>query len=432
MNPREGTHPLSVYQGVLSDNNERGDTMRILHTADWHMQDRLGRQDRSEHISHALEQIAGYLEEHCVDVMLVAGDIFSEHCRAEQLREAVAAIKRIFQPFIQRGGTIVIISGNHDSEVFFETLRDALDLVAEGPPDSTAHAVGRLHIAAHPGLLRLAGRDGTIVQFVLMPFPTARGYLNGNRGERRYATPEEKYQAIAQGYKETLHAFQEQLDLHLPSVLVSHIHVRGAETYTHHSLGDEDSILVEQDDLPADFAYVACGHIHKAQTIKRVPYIRYCGSIERMDVAEGQDTKSVVLCEVGTRGLVGEPLLLPLRSTPIYHIEITDPETQIPQLLACYPDAQNALVKYTLHWDPEKHIREELARRVEGIFPHWYERNFKESGQNGNQKTVFAQQRLLDVVSTVRDYLDINLAGDPQRDELLALANELLAEEAWL
>ena len=89
-------------------------------------------------------------------------------------------------------------------------------------------------------------------------------------------------------------------------------------------------------------------------------------------------------------------------------------------------------MKYTLHWDPEKHIREELSRRVEEIFPHWYERNFKEIGQNGNQKTVFAQQSLLDVVGTVRDYLNMNLAGDPQRDELLAMANELLAEEAWL
>ena len=140
----------------------------------------------------------------------------------------------------------------------------------------------------------------------------------------------------------------------------------------------------------------------------------------------------MVLCDVGARGLVGEPLLLPLRSTPIYHVEITDPDKQIAQLLASYPDAQNALVKYTLHWDPEKHIREELSRRVEEIFPHWYERNFKEIGQNGNQKTVFVQQSILDVVGTVRDYLNMNLAGDPQRDELLALANELLAEEAWL
>ena len=406
--------------------------MRILHTADWHMQYRLGRQDRSGHIYQALEQIAGYLEEYSVDVMLVAGDIFSEHCRAEQMREAVAAIKRIFQPFITRGGTIVAISGNHDSEVFFETLRDALDLIAEGTPGSTTHATGRLHVAARPSLLRLEGLDGTIVQFVLMPFPTARCYLNQERGERRYATPEEKYQAIAQGYKETLHAFQEQLDVHLPSVLVSHIHVRGAETYTHHSLDEEDSILVEQGDLPVHWAYIACGHIHKAQAINRAPHMRYCGSIERIDVAEGQDTKSVVLCDVGTRGLVSEPLLLPLRSTPIYHVEITDPDTQIAQLLASYPDAQNALVKYTLHWDPEKHIREELSRRIEEIFPHWYERNFKEIGQNGNQKTVFAQQSILDVVGTVRDYLNMNLVGDPQRDELLTLANELLAEEAWL
>src|SRR6266566_5422392 len=62
---------------ILIDDNEKRSTMRILHTADWHMQYRLGRQDRSEHIHHALEQIAGYLQEHSVDVMLVAGDIFS-------------------------------------------------------------------------------------------------------------------------------------------------------------------------------------------------------------------------------------------------------------------------------------------------------------------------------------------------------------------
>jgi DNA repair exonuclease SbcCD nuclease subunit len=37
--------------------------VRILHTGDWHMNDRLGRVDRAEDIEGSLERIAGYLDE---------------------------------------------------------------------------------------------------------------------------------------------------------------------------------------------------------------------------------------------------------------------------------------------------------------------------------------------------------------------------------
>src|SRR4051812_31240204 len=95
-----------------------GKTMKILHTSDWHMNDYLGSQDRSEDIYRVLEQIAGYLDEHRVDVMLVTGDLF-ERSSAEKKEAAVGQFKRIFLPFLERNGTILAISGNHDDEVFF-------------------------------------------------------------------------------------------------------------------------------------------------------------------------------------------------------------------------------------------------------------------------------------------------------------------------
>jgi DNA repair exonuclease SbcCD nuclease subunit len=93
--------------------------MKILHTGDWHMNDTLGRIDRASDICRSLEQIAVYLEEHEIDVMIVAGDLFSERSRLDQMRAAVGEIKRVFHPFLDRGGSIVAISGNHDREVFF-------------------------------------------------------------------------------------------------------------------------------------------------------------------------------------------------------------------------------------------------------------------------------------------------------------------------
>ena len=35
--------------------------MRILHTADWHLGDRLGRQDRTDDLRRAVERVAGLL-----------------------------------------------------------------------------------------------------------------------------------------------------------------------------------------------------------------------------------------------------------------------------------------------------------------------------------------------------------------------------------
>lgn len=405
--------------------------MKILHTADWHMQDKLGRQDRSVDIYRVLEQIAEYLEVYAVDVMLVAGDIFSEHCRSEQMRSAIGEIKRIFLPFIERGGTIVAISGNHDNEIFFETLRDALDLVApKRRQGDDTHHTGQLHIASKPRILKLTATDGTTVQFVLMPYPTARHYLNKDKAN--YKTIEDKYRSIQQGFVQILNELQSRLDVRLPSILVSHIHVRGAYIHSRHQLGEEETVVFEAGDIPTHWAYIAYGHIHQPQSaIEGAEHIRYAGSIERMDIGESQDTKSVVLCEIGPMGLVGEPRILVLDSTPIYHVEITDPDSQLPQLAENYPDADRALVKYTLHWHPQIHHREELCRAIETIFPRWYERAFQEMGVRAGQTAMPMQQSIQDVVGTVRDYLTKSLANDPEQEGLLTLANELLAKEVW-
>ncbi len=52
--------------------------MRILHTSDWHLNDRLYWIDRQPDIKNRLQELAGYLQEHAVDVMVVAGDLFSQ------------------------------------------------------------------------------------------------------------------------------------------------------------------------------------------------------------------------------------------------------------------------------------------------------------------------------------------------------------------
>src|SRR5207302_7411208 len=96
--------------------------MRILHTADWHLGDRLGRIDRTDDLRRAVERVADYCVRRSVDVLLVAGDLFSELARPDTLREAIRHVQETFRGFLCEGGTIVTLTGNHDNENFCQTL----------------------------------------------------------------------------------------------------------------------------------------------------------------------------------------------------------------------------------------------------------------------------------------------------------------------
>src|SRR5262249_58486289 len=78
--------------------------MKLLHTADWHLGDRLGRIDRTDDLRRAVERVATYCEREQVDVLLVAGDLFSELARPDGLREAVWHIQATFERFLHNGG----------------------------------------------------------------------------------------------------------------------------------------------------------------------------------------------------------------------------------------------------------------------------------------------------------------------------------------
>ncbi len=350
--------------------------MRILHTADWHLNDRLGRMGRQEDIVARLEEIAGYLDKHRVDVMVVAGDLFSQHTRMEELKNAVGEVNRVFKPFLAGGGTIVSVSGNHDNEALFNLLRFALDLAHPlDPQDTGPRPSGRLYLAASPTRLLLEDAEGQQVQFVLAPYPTPVRYLRGEA--TGYASLEEKNRSMHQALLRELNYIKERVvDSTLPSVLVSHIHVRGSQVHNLYRITELEDVVFDPADIPTHWQYVAYGHIHKPQALPGADHVRYAGSIERFDYGERDDEKSVTLVEIGSSGMVGEPVILPLDATPIYRIEIDDPDEELSRLKERYPDHERALVSYQLHYDPTRHNRDAICREIESVFPRWYDRKF--------------------------------------------------------
>jgi len=292
--------------------------MRILHTGDWHMNAILGgkRIERSSDIIRSLEQIAAYLDERQVDVMIVAGDVFCDRSDPEALCSAVGEIKRIFTPFLirkDRPGTILTISGNHDKHNFFQTLRHAMDLAPAVPTPEGILASGRLHLFHRPNLVKIADRVGTTVQFLLMPYPQEY-WLK----DLEYDTRAGQHRAKQDRFTKYLELLRAKSDQALPSVLVSHILIQGAKGQGDYRFGIEQDVVFSRTDIPTEFEYIAYGHIHQAQTpVANAPWIRYCGSVERLDGGDRNDEKTVAVVDIGPNGRIDDPEVLPLPFSPM-------------------------------------------------------------------------------------------------------------------
>ena len=409
--------------------------MRILHTADWHLGDRLGRIDRTADLRRAVERVAAYCEQERAEVLLMAGDLFSELSRPDGLRDSIAHLQDVFTPFLVGGGTIVAVTGNHDNEVFCQTLRHAMTLAAPGGRRGGLVPPGRVYLADGPALLRLAGRDGAQVQFLLMPYPTPPCYLEG--AAQQYGNLEEKNRALQGAYTSRLRRILESEcdDPAAPTMLAAHIHVQGGKLPSLFRMSERESIVFARDDVPAGLAYVALGHIHKAQCPlgEDLPHVRYSGSIERLDLGERQDDKGVVVVDIGPEGRQGQPRVLSLEATPMYDLDIINPTAELPRLRERFPDAERALVRYRLVWTAGVDDREAVLRELEKIFPRWYEREVREANAVDEQSLAGRDAPAVhrSFAETVRDYLETELMNHPEteRDAVLGLAEQLLAEE---
>ncbi len=155
--------------------------MRILHTADWHLADRLKQIDRTADLERAVERVADCCQQQQVDVLLIAGDLFSELAKPQSLQSSIAHLSQTFRPFLLRGGTIVALAGNHDNDIYCETLRRAFQLAAPNaarPGDLLP--TGRFYLVVRPVHFQLADREDRPVQFVCLPYPTVARYLPHN------------------------------------------------------------------------------------------------------------------------------------------------------------------------------------------------------------------------------------------------------------
>ncbi|MCA1596762.1 MAG: hypothetical protein LC772_10125, partial [Chloroflexi bacterium] len=223
-----------------------------------------------------------------------------------------------------------------------------------------------------------------------------------------------------------------------PAVLVSHLYVQGARMHSAFRMTEANEMVFQQANIPAHFAYVAYGHIHKPQAAlgDQASHVRYCGSIERLDSGEADDQKSVVLVDIGPEGRQSEPRVIPFADCdPIYPLEIGkngDAAGDLRELALKYADEEaraRALCRYTLYHTPGRDNLAQLCRDIHTLFPRWYSRQLTTLQADGEQPAPAPD--LLQVRKNVVSYLESQLQDDSRKKQLLELADSVLQKGGY-
>lgn len=240
--------------------------MKIVHTSDWHLGKKLYRASRIEEQESFLQWLCDYLNTNEVDVLLISGDVFDVPTPPNQALKAYFNFLR--RVTLEREIKIFIIGGNHDSSHFLEAPSPFLEL-------SNIHVVGNLNELIRgnfsPYIQEVTIKDEVATIIMLPYFRTHELY---NLAKKWKLDPEAGLlPVIEEGLKQLLKNTKGK------KILMSH-HLFGS----YEESGSEQGLSLSGiDSIPTKilnaFDYVALGHIHKSQTVKKHdPIIHYSGS----------------------------------------------------------------------------------------------------------------------------------------------------------
>lgn len=272
--------------------------LRLLHTADWHLGKRLVGETRYDEFGEFLDWLAKQIAEHCVDVLVVAGDVFDTMTPSNKAQE-------LYYNFLGKLSATgcrhaVIIAGNHDSP----SLLDA-------PKSLFRHfniqVIGGACDPIADELLILDNKDGNPALIVAgVPYlrdkDVRKSAFNDSLAQKESATIQgiyAHYRTLANLCKDKQNQLLNQSTTPIPLLATGHLFATGASVSASDD-GMRSLYVGTLGQIGADcfdgFDYVALGHIHREQTVGKQPHIRYSGSPMAMGFGEqGQDKKVLIV-----------------------------------------------------------------------------------------------------------------------------------------
>jgi exonuclease SbcD len=275
-------------------------SLKIIHTADWHLGKNLEGRSRLKEQERFLSDFIQMVEEKEADLILIAGDIYDSPnppAMAEKL--FYNTLKKITD---KGKRMVVIISGNHDSP---ERLMAAAPLAMEhgiliaGTPKTVIETgtYGKNKVLrSGEGYVEIDIRGERAV-ILLIPFPSEK-----RLDEVLYKIDQEEEER-GKNYEERMDLLFRKLEKELSEdtihLLVGHFFVMGSkEGGSERGVQLGGSYLIRGDLIPKSLQYAALGHIHKPQKIPGCKIARYSGSPLQYRRGEEGYEKQVMFVEV--------------------------------------------------------------------------------------------------------------------------------------
>lgn len=251
--------------------------MKFIHISDLHLGKKMNDVNLLEDQIFALNQITEIAKEEKADAVLIAGDIYQQ---SSPRGEAMTAFNNFVCSLVEAGIKVYAISGNHDSDervsYFSSLVRSAGVYISE----------------KFEGTLQqytITDEKGEVV-ISLLPFIRP---VNVKK-----CFPEDEISSYEDAVRAVLS--HSDIDKSKRNILICHQFITGSETSDSEekTLGGLDNIDASVFD---DFDYVALGHIHKPQKIKR-DTLRYSGSLLKYSLSEATQNKSIAIVTMGGKG----------------------------------------------------------------------------------------------------------------------------------
>jgi exonuclease SbcD len=343
--------------------------MKILHTADWHIGQLFYEYDRTYEHKKFLDWLLVTIKQEQIDVLLISGDVFD-------ISNPAASSVKLFYTFLNEAVKanaaiqIIITAGNHDSASRLESPKPLLE-------SSRIHIVGLVEknvdneIDYEKLIIPIQDNTGTIKAWCLaIPFLRMGDYPAIADCANPYT---EGVAALYQAaYQYALNKKQDGQVI----IAMGHLHTQHAEVTDLDKT--ERVIMGGVEYIPStafhqDIAYVALGHIHKAQRIGGKESVRYSGSPLPMSFSELNYKHQVIIFEltdgnINTIQSIEVPLSVELKRIPSVHSSLTEVLSALAQLLATdtHAEAFPYLEVRVLLDSPEPGLRHKIQTALAG------------------------------------------------------------------
>lgn len=261
-------------------------TVRLLHTADWHIGRTLRGRSRAEEHEATLDALVGLAEERSVDLVVVAGDLFDTAAPAP---EAERLVYRTLMRLAHGGRQVLVIAGNHDHPRRLSAVEPLLGLTG-------VHLQPFVLAPAQGGVVDL-DVGGTPTRVAMLPWLSHRHAVSAD--DLLSQDADQHSQSFLDRMRRIAGALTAGFDGEHVNLVVGHITavggVMGGGERAAHTVFD---YAVPATIFPPTTSYAALGHLHRHQRIAGPAPTYYAGSPLQLDFGEGDNTPGAVLVEL--------------------------------------------------------------------------------------------------------------------------------------